>query len=285
MTKPVPRGRCCSARRRQKLNLTTTGFRTANCRGRWNTFKRTERTGRFAETDLRRLIRTIARTGQDSDVWPVVLLLFAVVVPAVCLLWFMGAAMRNERFAARQRLADAYRSQLSSSRAQLEAYWEEKAGELERLAQTNSAPAAFARCVLSGSVDGVVILDEQGRVIYPNTPTGPDADSRELETAGSEAGQLEYLRKDFIASARSYEALAKAATNVNVAARALQAAARCLVQARQTEAAVQVVEEMSGNPRFDHASDPQGRLIVANAELMVLEQTDRASAVFQSTAQ
>src|SRR6185436_18106228 len=120
MTKPVPRGRCCSARRRQKLNLTTTGFRTANCRGRWNTFKRTERTGRFAETDLRRLIRTIKRAGQDSDVWPVVLLLFAVLVPAVCLLWFMSAAMRNERFAARQKLEVAYRGQLASARARLE---------------------------------------------------------------------------------------------------------------------------------------------------------------------
>src|SRR5881296_1926779 len=39
----------------------------------------------------------ILRAGQDSDIWPVVLLLFAVLVPAVCLLWFMAAAMRNER--------------------------------------------------------------------------------------------------------------------------------------------------------------------------------------------
>jgi len=42
-----------------------------------------------------KLLRTFARHGQNSDVWPVALLLFAVVVPAACLLWFMSAAMRN----------------------------------------------------------------------------------------------------------------------------------------------------------------------------------------------
>ena len=62
------------------------------------------------------------RRGQESDVWPVALLLFAVLVPAAGLLWFTGAAMRNERLATRQKLADAYRFQLSSSQAQLQQY-------------------------------------------------------------------------------------------------------------------------------------------------------------------
>src|SRR5437667_5264040 len=90
-------------------------------RRRWNTSA-----GGWGRTELQRLrrfIRTFARADQDSDVWPVVLLLFAVVVPAVCLLWFMSAAMRNERFAVRQKLAEAYRSQLSGSQARLERYW------------------------------------------------------------------------------------------------------------------------------------------------------------------
>ena len=236
--------------------------------------------------DLRKLIRTIARTGQDSDVWPVVLLLFAVLVPAVCLLWFMGAAMRNERFAAQQKLADIYRGQMSSAHVRLEKYWEEMEARLEKLARTNPASAAFARCVLSGGVDSVIIFDEPGRVIYPNKPAGFDAGARELETQWTEASQLEYLRKDPGASAKRYEAVAKEATNVNVAARALQAEARCLRQAGQKEAAVRLVNEMLAGARYNRAADPQGRLIVANAELMVLELApDRASPAFQATAQ
>ena len=58
---------------------------------------------------MRKLFRTIRRATRDSEAWPVVLLLLTVLVPAVCVLWFMGAAMRNERLAARQKLADAYR--------------------------------------------------------------------------------------------------------------------------------------------------------------------------------
>jgi len=214
-----------------------------------------------------------------------VLLLFAVLVPAVCLLWFMGAAMRNERLASRQKLADAYRGQLSLSQARIERRWDETVAELEKLAQTDSASAAFARCVLSGSVDSVVIFDEQGRVIYPNTPSGVGTDSPELEDKWTEANQLEYLRKDFVAAAKRYEALAKEATNVNVAARALQAEVRCLVRAGQQGAAIQLVNEVLGDARFDRAADPQDRLIVANAELMLLELSDRTSQVFQSTAE
>src|SRR5207247_7156758 len=116
------------------------------------------------KTILRKLVRTIIRRGHDSDVWPVVLLLFAVLVPAVCVLWFMGAAMRNERFAARQRLADVYRIQLSTSQARLQQYWRETAADLEKFAASAPAPAAFAKCMQLASVDGVVIFDEQGHI-------------------------------------------------------------------------------------------------------------------------
>ena len=232
------------------------------------------------------LLRTTARNGRDSDVWPVVLLLFAVLVPAVCLLWFMSAAMRNERFAARQKLADVYRGQLSSSRARLEQDWKETAAELENLARTTPASAAFAKCVQSGRVDSVVIFDEHGRVLYPNTPVPSASASGELELKWADANRLEYLSKDFTAAADRYDALSKKAANVNTAARALQAQARCLVQAGQLNAALRLIDEVLGRSPYAHAIDPQGRLIVANAELMALElMTNSAAPGFQSTAQ
>ncbi|HZO84347.1 MAG TPA: hypothetical protein VFC26_03990, partial [Verrucomicrobiae bacterium] len=69
---------------------------------------------------MRNVIKILTRAGRDSDVWPVALLLFAVVVPAVCLLWFMNVAMGNERLAARQKWADIYRPQLLSAQKGLE---------------------------------------------------------------------------------------------------------------------------------------------------------------------
>ena len=82
-------------------------------------------------------------------------------------------------------------------------------------------------------MESVIIFDEQGRVIYPNTPSGFGAGIRELETKWTEASQLEYLRKDLMASAKRYEALAKEAINVHVAARALQAEARSSSKVRK----------------------------------------------------
>ncbi len=120
-----------------------------------------------------------------------VLLLFAVLVPAVCLVWFMGAAMRNERFAARQRLSDVYRVQLAASQMRLEEYWNRTVAELEKFATTSSAPAAFAKCVQSGLVDAVVIFDEQGRISYPNAPSAVASDFGVLDPKWQEASRLE----------------------------------------------------------------------------------------------
>src|SRR5215213_6516966 len=102
---------------------------------------------------LRKFFRFIKRAGCQRVAWPVVLLLFAVLVPAMCLLWFTSAAMRNERFASRERLADVYRSQLSTAQVRLGKYWQEIATELDRLTSQSSPAVAFARTVHSGRVD------------------------------------------------------------------------------------------------------------------------------------
>jgi signal transduction histidine kinase len=224
------------------------------------------------------------RTGHDGDVWPVALLLVAVLVPAVCLLWFMGAAMRNERLATRQRLADAYRAQLSASQARLQQQWKETAAELEKLTATTRAPAAFAKCVQSGLVDALVIFDNSGRISYPDAPLAASGDLGALEAKWNEAGRLENLRK-FNEAANQYSALAQAATNVNLAARAIQSEARCRTQAGQTDAVIRLIQETFSDEGYRHAADPQGRLIAANAELMALELiTNRSSPAFQSIA-
>ena len=213
------------------------------------------------------------------------LLVLAVLVPAVCLLWFMRAAMRNERLAARQTLAEVYRGQLASSQAQLDGYWQTTASKLEERARKGSAATAFAECVQFGAVDSVIVFDEKGNVAYPNVPTKVDSQTSQFEAKWAEASQLEFARKDYLPAAAVYHAIAIGATNVNLAARALQAEARCLVQADRKDAAIRLVTDELARERYDQATDPQGRLIAANAELMVLELlSDQASPAFQASA-
>ena len=212
------------------------------------------------------------------------LLLSAVLVPAVCVLWFMSAAMRNERYAARERLADAYRAQLSGSQTMIARHWAGAIADLEQILKTNSPAASFSCAVRAGLVDSLIVFDEKGQVLYPNSPSVSPTDAQ-LEAQWAEANQLEYLRKDFDAALKRYRALATQLTNANLSARALQAAARCLVQSRQRDLAIQLINDELGREAYRHATDPQGRLIIANAELMALELVeDKTGHAFVRTA-
>src|SRR5262249_26310204 len=160
---------------------------------------------------------------------------------------------------------DAYRIQLSVSRARLQSRWTNAAAELESWVASAPAPAAFDRCVRSGSVDSVILFDEQGRVRYPNVPSASRIDFGETSPQWQRASQLEHVGQ-YAEAADNYHALANATSNAPVAARNFQAEARCRLQAGQLEAVIQLVEEVFGHEQYRHAADPQGRLIAANAE-------------------
>ena len=95
-------------------------------------------------------------TGHDPRLWPVLLLLLVVVlVPTVCLLWFMSRAIENERLAARQTLEAAYRRDLANVQDRLERFWQQRLTALEESPHDVSGAAAFAYCVRSGLADSV----------------------------------------------------------------------------------------------------------------------------------
>jgi signal transduction histidine kinase len=218
---------------------------------------------------IKSIKRAFSRTGQNSELWPVALLLFAVVVPAVALVWFMNAAMENERLATRQKLADSYRAQLSSIQMELERHWEERLGELEKLASATPPAAAFARCVQSGFSDSVLIANERGDIVYPHSPSPVTVS--ETGPQWAEGNHSENVRKDFVGAAGLYHTLARDTTNTHLAARGLQAEARCLVRAGRKEEALRLAKDIFAQERFRDAADAQGRLIAANVELMALE--------------
>jgi len=228
--------------------------------------------------------RRFFRATLLTQAWPLLLFLLVILIPTACLLWFMNAAMQNERLAFRQRLADVYRAHLPSSQTRLHDFWNGMAAELEKLSLDSDPPAAFARAVQSGLVDSIILFDAEGRYIYPNAPTVVATEIPELEPKWADAARFENLRRDFATAAKAYEAIAIQATNANIAARARQAQARCFLQAGLKDAAIKVVTDVLGKEPYRNSSDAQGRGIAANAELMVLELTDPNSAIFRATA-
>ena len=210
---------------------------------------------------LRNLALSASRPGGGGLT---LLLLLVVLVPSVCLLWFMNQAVQNERVAYRQKLLDLYQGQLALAGKQLENYWSQTAQAAEIDAGLE-APARFAQ--LLKMADAAVCFDDAGKVAYPNAARLPPAEP--LPADWEEAQRLE--PENPIAAAEEFGRLGQAATNTALAARAFQAQARCLIQARQTNAALEVLTNSLAQPRFQTAADAQGRLVAPAAELMALE--------------
>lgn len=90
--------------------------------------------------------------------WVVLLLSVAVVLPTVCLLWFMQQAVRNERLAMLQKLKDIYQNRLEKAAAEKLGY--------EQLNFWTSALVAG---------DGFLVYDADGAMTFPVTDV-EDAD-------------------------------------------------------------------------------------------------------------
>ena len=218
----------------------------------------------------------LAGTGHDISRWLVLLFLaLGVLAPAACVLWFMNEAMTNQRDAARQKLAEAYRGQLQLVRDRLDADWEKRAAGLDREAASGAAPAAFERCVRNGMADAVVFLNPDGSVAYPSAANASRADPLEARPDWMAARSLESQRF-FSGAADSYAAIAKRDPDVSGAARAMQAHIRCLVRNGDKGAAVHAIEEQFSSGRLLRGADAGGRLIAADEQLLALTLMDRA---------
>ena len=160
------------------------------------------------------------------------LLLLAALVPSVCLLWFMNQAVHNERLAVRQKLADAYRVNLSLVQNQLEAYWRQAAAALDAEAE----PPISARALCQASPRRTGRCGDLLRFRRQRHVSGAGC--------GSEAGSARvrpgprrnaWNRAIPCEAAAAFARLAAQATNADLAARALQAQARCLVKAGEDQ--------------------------------------------------
>ena len=231
----------------------------------------------------KKLVRTGSARG-DSP-WPVILLLLvAVAVPTTCVLWFMTEAMRNERLAVRQKLTAVYQSQLAALEQRLHGYWEEKQDALALVDTDAPAPEIFANLVETGLADSVVVYDAAGRVTYPASANVQAAGEVAESPEWSQARRLEFESADPVAAASAYAGIANETLDVNLAAHALQAQARCLVKAGRKRDAVNLLIASFAHSRFRQAADSQGSLIVPNAQLLALQLiTDPTAEAYRST--
>jgi signal transduction histidine kinase len=224
-------------------------------------------------------------TGHGQRLWPVVAMLIAVVaLPTAGVLWFMNQAMRNEQWAVRQRLTDAYRAQLQSAAASVRSEWSKKLSLIAQSQRREGSPEYFASLVRTGIVDSA-LLYEAGRLKYPDL-AGPPAVAQEPKTPPWLEGRLlEFERNNPKAAAGIYGRIVAQSGSARESAMALMAQARCLNKAGQPQAAIVLLTRTLSASRYRDATDAQGRLIWPNALLSALElMKDPARPEFRETA-
>ncbi len=225
---------------------------------------------------VRRHHASSAGTGRLASWWPVLLSLLVVLVPTVCVLWFMTEAVENRRAVLRRSFADA---DLLVAQERLDSFWRDQVVALERTRdRAESEPAFFDQCVASKLADGLVCFDPTGQLIYPAAAQTPIAAEVESALDWTAIARLEYQQNEFEQAAAAYEKIAAAhgdparpGFDANAAARAILGKARCLAKAGRVDEAIQDYAETLDQKHFHQAVDGDGRSIAAAGQLRALE--------------
>ncbi|MBC8379347.1 MAG: HAMP domain-containing histidine kinase [Planctomycetes bacterium] len=174
--------------------------------------------------------------------WVILLLAAAVILPTVCLLWFMNQAVKNERLAVRQKLIDVYREKTAPLLEHLEQerlQFEQSLQEIEEL-----EPFSFfvEYCFEKEHADGVLIYDSNGQVFFPV----PSENTSFIDTDPFEkAWQLEFVDKNYSEAAGEYERAVMTSSIPYVVFQGNMAMVRCYEKAEDVEKAVLVCRELA----------------------------------------
>ena len=205
-----------------------------------------------------------SRIGRDASAWPVLLLLLAaVLIPSACVLWLLQDAVRSQQIVTRQRLNEAYGSQIVLLGQSLDAWWDKRLTELDTAAANAPAPLVFARIAREGLSDSALIYSTDGKLMYPVPQSAPGIDPLAAHGRWNRARDMEDAAP--AAAAAAYAALSREPA---LAARALQGQVRCLMRLRRHEAVIRLVTERLAGSQHERAAE--GRVIAADLELLAL---------------
>ena len=183
--------------------------------------------------------------------WTVTLLSIAVVLPTICLLWFMTQAVRNERLAVKQKLTNAYEQRLEILSGGMDDLWSRRISSVRQRAESELEPIEmFAHLASQDNAsqgqsicDAVVIYDNAGRAVYPVTGEAENRD--EFPDEFNKAWGAEFTEKDFTRAIRLYEQIAESHYDDYVRYSALMGEVRCLRKSSQTQKALALCREVA----------------------------------------
>lgn len=198
------------------------------------------------------LTERLNSTGYGQLRWVILLLVTAVILPTVCLLWFMTQTVKSERLAVRQRLVDSYRDSLAKLKEYNEDIW---------LSLTDIPARAFSadlrsfvkRVVQTRNYgmgdydygDAVVVYDANGALLYPIL-NNYQADAAH---ANESLWRLEFVDEYYAAAAEEYRTIADQSSDETAKLHAQIAVVRNLKKAGETADALRECEQILKSAR------------------------------------
>ncbi|MHC4323763.1 MAG: hypothetical protein ACYSUX_05770, partial [Planctomycetota bacterium] len=211
-----------------------------------------------------------------NQLWGVVLLLaIAVILPTVCLLWFMSQAVRNDRLAVRQKLTDFYQQRLDALGRNIDDLWSNRINSVRQKAAESQGVEMFG--LLAGrdngtddryNCDAVVIYDSNGAPVYP-LAGGTDYPS-ELPEEFNKAWAAEFIDKDFTRSMELYRQIAESDAGDYVRFSASMGRVRCLRKLGDIDRAAVLCRDIAYGKTSEDISSTSASLI-ARARVLLVE--------------
>lgn len=221
--------------------------------------------------------------GEQTSTGTLIALLLLVLGPALCVVWFMNVAMRNERLAVRQTLTDAYHNHLLSLQRQLATVWKVRQTAFKSITNT-AAAEIFAAVVRSRLADAAVVYDTSGNVLYPGASRSTGLGQSKDPPEWAQARDLEFQGTNYLAAAESYGLIAQRASDIHLKARAKQSQASCFLKAGQKPKAADLLADVTFDATLQAALSDHGALLVPNVQLLLLKLTkDSDDPRFQQT--
>jgi len=200
--------------------------------------------------------------------WVVLLLAVAVILPTVCLLWFMNEVVKSERLVVRQKLTTSYRNQLAEAAAKVEEQWAEYCRLLERRPSVHFC-RQFATAVSQNSYDALLVYDEAGRRLYPAIST--DAGARPSEDF-ADAWELEFIKQKYQQAADRYEEYSQISDDHGRLAACI-GKSRSLVKLGNPDQAIIECKQRAAFSPLAETGDSRSLALIANARLLLLSWT------------
>jgi signal transduction histidine kinase len=161
-------------------------------------------------------MKTKAHT--DHLRWVALLLATAVILPTVCLLWFMMQAVRNERLAVRQKFETFYTEQCK-----------------------NAIDDSYIQlCLSMPAAEGLLVFDTTGKPTFPVSTDDVFSDNSIFDKAFT----LEFQEKDYAKAIEGYQAIRHLATAPNIRIQADISTARCLDKADRLNEAIEHLDTL-----------------------------------------